>query len=54
MSVLVLILLWWVLVQLTAPTWCFVLLAVVGVIKCLDAFIEALKAAVELYDNRKK
>lgn len=51
---IILILLWWVLVQLSAPTWCFVLLAVVGVIKCLDAFIEALKAGIEAYDKRNK
>ena len=51
---LVLILMWWAFVQLSAPTWCFVLLAVVGVIKCLDAFIEALKAGIEAYDKRNK
>lgn len=48
---IILILLWWVLVQLSAPTWCFVLLAVVAFLKCLDAFIEAIKTVIEAYDK---
>lgn len=54
MTVLLLVLVWWILNQLAAPIWCFVIFGVIVFIKLIDAFCDAIKAAVELYDNRKK
>lgn len=55
---LVLILLWWVFIQISAPTWCYVCLVFAMFLKCLGAFIDMIKAIVDAYDkaqeNKKK
>lgn len=48
------ILMLWVLVQLSAPTWCYLLLAGAICVKLLGAFIEFIKTLLEEHDKRKE
>lgn len=54
MSVIIMFLVWWILGQLAAPTWCFVLFGVAAFLKCIDSFSEAVKSAVEYNEKWKK
>lgn len=51
---IILILFWWALVQLSAPTWCFALLAAAMALKCFCGLLDLIKTIVEAYDNRKR
>lgn len=48
---LVLILMWWAFVQLSAPTWCFGCLAFAMFLKCLCGLADIIKTIVEIYDK---
>ena len=54
MKALLLIIIWWILVQLSAPTFLFFCLGVVGFVMLLGAISDALKAAIEYADKRDK
>lgn len=51
---LILIVLWWVCLQLAAPTWVFVALGVAIFAKLIDGISDAFRALVELADFKKK
>lgn len=47
-----LIFLWWFFIWLSAPIWCFRLLAVATIITVLETIVDAIVAIVEAYENR--